>query len=116
MHIPTQQLRWHEHTATDMATGDSKINITVSLADVKQIPLSINPADEKEYRKAENLVNALWNQWVRLFDGTATSQEVMARVAFQFARLYLQAYEENTKVGDYLKDFERKLDEIVVKV
>ena len=116
MHFATQRIE-ELHAATYMATNDTKIiSITVSLADLKRIPMSIDPADEGECRKAEGLVNALWNQWISLFNGTATSQEVMARVAFQFARLYLQAYEENANVDDHLKAFEKKLDELVVKM
>lgn len=99
-----------------MATNDTKISITVNLADVKQIPLNINPADEKEYRNAEQLVNALWSQWVKVFNGKASSQEIMARVAFQFARLYLQAHEETVVADKFLKDFEEQLNDVVVKM
>ncbi len=95
---------------------DDKINIWVSLANIKQIPVSVSKADEQEYRNAEKLVNALWNKWMPLFRNTASQEEVMARVAFQFARLYIHAHEQNVAVGAELKEFERKLDEIVVKM
>ena len=38
------------------------------------------------------------------------------RVAFQFARLYAQVYRENMATSEYLADFEKKLDDIVIKI
>jgi hypothetical protein len=50
------------------------------------------------------------------FSDNSSSHEVLARVAFQFARLYLETYQENKDVNDYLTEFEHQLDEIVVKI
>lgn len=98
-----------------MAT-ETKQNITVRLADLAPIALSINPDEEEQYREAEKLVNYLWNRWMEHFRNVASSNEVMARVAFQFARLYAQARKDNVATNEFLTDFERKLDEIVVKI
>ncbi len=100
-----------------MATNDDKINIWIRLGDVKQpIPLSVNRDEEAEYRNAENLVNTLWNKWMARFNDTSSSHEVMARVAFQFARLYAQAYNSNVALNEFLSSFEQELDEVVLKV
>lgn len=100
-----------------MATNDDKINIWIRLGDVKQpIPLSVSRDEEAEYRNAENLVNTLWNKWMARFNDTSSSQEVMARVAFQFARLYAQAYNSNIAMNEYLADFEKQLDDVVLKM
>lgn len=40
----------------------------------------------------------------------------MAKVAFQFARLYSQAYRDNKATNELLTDFEKELDEIVIKI
>ena len=96
--------------------NESKHSIWIHLADVKPIALSINNADESTYREAENLVNTLWDKWMKRFDENSSSHEVLARVAFQFARLYLTYYQDNSSVNDFLTDFESKLDEILVKV
>ena len=88
----------------------------IRLADVKPIPLSIGREEEPLYREAEKLVNTLWNKWMDLFKNTSTSEEVMARVAFQFARLYSQAYRDNVATNEFIHDFEQRLDEIVVKI
>lgn len=99
-----------------MATTNDKINITIRIADVKPIPLYISVADEPQYRETEKLVNTLWNKWMSRFRGTSSSEEVMARVAFQFARLYAQAYRNNIATKEFLADFENQLDEIVLKI
>ncbi|MBQ3959843.1 MAG: cell division protein ZapA [Muribaculaceae bacterium] len=96
--------------------ADDKINIMIRLADVKPIALSISREDEPQYRETEKLVNTLWNKWMERFRNSSTSEEVMARVAFQFARLYAQAYRDNVATNEFINDFEQKLDEIVVKI
>ena len=45
-----------------------------------------------------------------------SSEEVMARIAFQFARLYIEANTRNDEVNDILTGFEQKLNDILVKV
>ena len=90
---------------------NNKVKIWIKLADANQIALSINPDEEANYRKAEELVNALWNKWMRRFNDT--SSDVLARVAFQFARLYLEAYGENRQVNDFLTDLEKQLDVLI---
>lgn len=98
-----------------MAT-DEKINIWVRIADVKPLELSINPADEPLYREAEQRVNKLWNKWMTSFGSSRSPQEVMAMVAFQFARLFAQTYNDNVGVNKLLTDFEQRLDEIVMRM
>ena len=94
-----------------MNEKDKKQNIWIQLADVKPIAVSV-PAG---FRKAEELVNDLWNRWMKRFGENSTSHDVLARVAFQFARLFMDAYAQNKAVDDFLADFEKKLDDIVVK-
>ncbi len=91
---------------------NNKEKIWIQLADAeKPIALSINPEEEENYRKAEELVNTLWRKWMNRFNGT--SADVLARVAFQFARLYLEAYGENREVNEFLTDLDKKLDALV---
>jgi len=91
---------------------NNKEKIWIQLADAeKPIALSINPEEEENYRKAEELVNTLWRKWMNRFNGT--SADVLTRVAFQFARLYLEAYGENREVNEFLTDLDKKLDALV---
>ncbi len=90
---------------------NNKVKIWIQLADANQIALSINPDEEESYRKAEELVNTLWTKWMNRFNDT--SNDVLARVAFQFARLYLEAYGDNRQVNEFLTDMETRLDALL---
>ena len=90
---------------------NNKVNILIQLADANQIALSINPGEEETYRKAEELVNTLWSKWMNRFNDT--SSDVLARVAFQFARLYLETYGENRQVNEFLTDLDQQLDAMI---
>lgn len=96
--------------------SEKKQNIWIQLADVKPIALSVAASDEPTYREAEKLVNTLWDKWMKRFNDNTSSHEVLARVAFQFARLYMETFQENKNVNDFLTDFEQKLDKLVVKI
>ena len=81
---------------------NNKVKIWIQLADASNpIALSIAPDEEENYRKAEELVNTLWKKWMTRFGGE--SADVLGRVAFQFARLYLEAYGENREVNEFLQ-------------
>ena len=87
---------------------NNKVKIWIQLADaINPIALSINPDEEENYRRAEELVNTLWQKWMNRFGGE--SRDVLGRVAFQFARLYLEAYGENREVNEFLTDLEEKV-------
>jgi len=90
---------------------NNKVRIWIQLADANQIALSVNPDEEENYRKAEELVNTLWRKWMNRFKDS--SEDVLARVAFQFARLYLEAYGENRQVNEFLTDLDKKLDTLL---
>ena len=90
---------------------NNKVKIWIQLADANPSALSINPGEEETYRKTEELVNTLWNKWTKRFNDT--SNDVLARVAFQFARLYLEAYGENRQVNEFLTDLDQQLDALL---
>jgi len=90
---------------------NNKVRIWIQLADANQIALSVNPDEEESYRKAEELVNTLWRKWMNRFKDS--SEDVLARVAFQFARLYLEAYGENREVNEFLTELDKKLDTLL---
>ena len=90
---------------------NNKVRIWIQLADANQIALSVNPDEEESYRKAEELVNTLWRKWMNRFKDS--SEDVLARVAFQFARLNLEAYGENRQVNEFLTDLNQQLDTLL---
>ncbi len=93
-----------------------KKDIWLQIADVRPIPLSINQEDEPRCREAESLVNSLWEKWMRDFADKGSSQEVLARVAFRFAQLYLAEYVHNKDVNNFLQSFEKSLDAAIIDV
>lgn len=94
---------------------EEKQKIWICLGDVKNVPLSVRRSDIDVYRKAEQSVNKLWGAWKTKFD-KLSSEEVMARIAFQFARLYVEASTRNEEVNEILMDFEQRLNDIIVNV
>lgn len=94
---------------------EEKQKIWICLGDVKNVPLSVRRSDIDVYRKAEQSVNKLWGAWKTKFD-KLSSEEVMSRIAFQFARLYIEASTRNDEVNEILINFEQKLNDIIVKV
>ena len=95
----------------NVMADNNKVRIWIQLADANQIALSVNPDEEESYRKAEELVNTLWRKWMNRFKDS--SEDVLARVAFQFARLYLEAYGENRQVNEFLTDLDQQLDTLL---
>ncbi|MCF0204127.1 MAG: cell division protein ZapA [Muribaculaceae bacterium] len=95
---------------------EEKKNISIQIADLKPIPLKIDPALAKEYQEAEAMVNSLWNKWSVMFNGKVTPQELLARIAFQFARLYSRAYKQSEDSEQILSDLEKRLEKLVVQV
>lgn len=86
-----------------------KQNITIQLAGQPKIPLAIDRADEELMRKAEKMVNDLWHRWNTQTFAAEPQLKVMARVAFQFAVLYLRG-ERNAQE---LKALEMSLDDML---
>lgn len=86
-----------------------KQNITIQLAGQPKIPLAIDRADEEMMRKAEKMVNDLWHRWHTEKFAVEPQLKVMARVAFQFAVLYLRG-ERNAAE---LKALEESLDDML---
>lgn len=88
-----------------------KLNITVKLAGQPKFVLAINREDEELNRRAEQLVNDLWRRWNSGVFAAESQISVMARVAYQFATLYLkrerslQEFEQlNVQLDDLLKN------------
>lgn len=87
-------------------------NITIKIADVAPISLTIAPASEECIREAEYNVNRVWNAWRRKFEDK-TSKEILAMTAFQFAKLYYQLQRSVDQQQHILNDFEADLDRIL---
>ncbi len=79
------------------------------------MPLQINRADEEIYRIAETNVNELYGRWRSRFSDK-TSKEVLAMVAFQFAKLYFAAKASNESVKAMVDELDRELGRLLFEV
>ncbi|MCF0181906.1 MAG: cell division protein ZapA [Muribaculaceae bacterium] len=96
--------------------NEKRKEIWLNIADVRPLPIAVAPEQESRYREAENLVNSLWDKWMKSFAGKNTSTEVLALVAFRFAQLYCDEFAANKDVHAFLEQFEKELDGVVIDV
>lgn len=89
-----------------------KQNITITLADLKPIAMAVDPADEEAVRHAAYQVNKLWSTWRDRYSDK-TSEEVLALVAFQFARHYVGAAMAGNRFEKEAADIEQALDGVL---
>lgn len=94
---------------------NDKLNITIRIANQAPISLSINREDEEVIRTAEYNLNRLWNSWSTKFKSKSPT-EVLARVAFRIAELFITQAAVAKDTEDALNSFEARLDEILLDV
>ena len=86
-----------------------KPKITIQLAELPKMVLAINREEEEVYRRAERLVNDLWRNWRRTTFASESSNEVMGRVAFLYATLFVKMEREM----QHVKDLDAELDALL---
>lgn len=89
----------------------------IRIAGMNPISLRVSGKEEAEiYHQAEELLNKVWGRYeTRYRNGRTSSTEIMTMVAFKFAWMYINSERHNSDVDSFLKAFESKLDNIVVK-
>ncbi|MDE6268436.1 MAG: cell division protein ZapA [Muribaculaceae bacterium] len=92
-----------------------RLNITIKIAGLTPMALSIQRSQEEQIRIAEAYVNRLWANWSQQFHDI-TPMEVMARVAFQFAKLFVIQTATAEQTTEILAHFEDELDKILLDV
>lgn len=88
-------------------------NITIKISDVAPIPLSILRSDEEIYRLAEYNVNQLCGVWGKRYRDKS-SKEILAMVAFQFAKLYFSGKANIEATDAMLGELESELDRLLL--
>lgn len=88
----------------------NKQNITIQLAGQPKIPLAIEREDEEMIRKAEKMVNDLWHRWNSQTFAAEPQLKVMARVAFQFAVLYMRGERSLMQLADVETELDKMLE------
>ncbi len=92
-----------------------KLNITIRIADLPPMSLSILRAEEEVNRTAEYNVNKLFVAWSERFKDK-TSNEIMGMVAFQFAKLYQNLAVQTNAMNELLENFEDDLNRLLLDV
>lgn len=90
-------------------------NITIRIADQSPFPMTIRREDEETIRIAERNVNQLYRLMKERFTGKSPV-EVMAIVAFQFARQLYGQEAAIDAVSKSLTDYEQELDKLLVNI
>jgi len=94
---------------------NDKQNITIRITELAPMPLQINRADEEIYRIAEANVNELYGRWRQRYRDK-TSKEVLAMVAFQFAKLYFASKAANESVQSKVDELDRELSRLLFEI
>lgn len=89
-----------------------KQNITIQLAGQPKIPLAIDRSDEELMRRAEKMVNDLWTRWNSHTFAAEPQLKVMARVAYQFAVLYLKGEREARSLKELDNELRQMLNDL----
>lgn len=92
-----------------------KFNITIRLAELPPIPLQIQRSEEAIIRTAEYNVNKLWKSWVQRFSDKS-AYEVLAMVAFQFAKAYVTLNNQAEQTQATITNFEQMLDKLLLSI
>lgn len=74
--------------------------------------MTINRDSEEYVREAERSVNRVWTAWRQEFD-SKSSKEVLAMVAYQFAKLYYQQQHLIEGHMALIEEFEAQLDSLL---
>lgn len=90
-----------------------KKEITLRIADMEPLSLSVSSEEVERWYNARDLVNRLWKLWRTSFP-EKSSKEVLAMVAVSYAQAFVvhSASEQETK--NLLDEFEKNLDSLLV--
>ncbi len=90
-------------------------HITIQIADQPPIDLDIRRDAEEFVRKTERSVNKVWAHWCNDFKQKSPS-EVLAMVAYQYAKLYYELVERIDRDEKMLTDFDQELSHLLLEV
>ncbi len=91
---------------------EKTVNISIRIADLPRLPLSIPSGQEEIVRRAEANINELWRKWSVMAEfRDKSSAEILAMVTFRFAQLYYSLQEASGKVERVLQGLDNSLSE-----
>ena len=95
---------------------DKQLNITIRIADLPRIPLSIPASREELVRRAEENINILWTIGKEREEfKDKSSAEILAMVTFRFAQLYYANLDASENLMQTLADLEANFDRLLLR-
>lgn len=96
--------------------SDKIHKISIRIADLPRIPLSVPLSQEPLVRRAEENINGLWRKWKEREEfRDKSSAEVLAMVTFRFAQLYYGNLESSENVDAVLSRLEQTFDDLLLE-
>ena len=93
--------------------GTDKIKMRIKIAGMS-IPLNVAFSEQDHVRETERRVAELFDNWRRMFP-SKSEQELLAMMTYQYASYYLALSANREEISDTLLDFERKVDDIILR-
>ena len=90
-----------------------KLDITIKVADLAPLGMSVTLKGEEDIRLAEYYVNMAWKKWMQSKRADQESKDILGMVAIHFTKLYIQELRKNDDATKMLADFEKRLDEML---
>ena len=90
-----------------------KIKMRIKIAGMS-IPLNVAFSEQDHVRETERRVAELFDNWRRMFP-SKSEQERLAMMTYQYASYYLALSANREEISDTLLDFERKVDDIILR-
>ena len=90
-----------------------KLDITIKVADLAPLGMSVTLKGEEAIGLAEYYVNLAWKKWMQSKRDDQESKDILGMVAIHFTKLYIQELRKNENTAGMLADFEKRLDEML---
>lgn len=90
-----------------------KIKMRIKIAGMS-IPLTVDFSEQDHVRETERRVAELFDNWRRMFP-SKSEQELLAMMTYQYASYYLALSKSREDIAGRLLDFEKEVDDIILR-
>ena len=81
-----------------------KLDITIKVADLAPLGMSVTLKGEEDIRLAEYYVNLAWKKWMQSKRDDQESKDILGMVAIHFTKLYIQELRKNENTAGMLNE------------
>ena len=94
----------------------NKLNITIKVADLAPLGMSVSFEGEEDIRLAEYYVNRAWDKWMQAKSPDQDSKDILGMVAIHYTKLYIEELRKNENIEARLLECERQLDRLLLDI